>query len=142
MHLLFCRCNFDWQLFFDFQIRKDSSVLIENVSLVINVFNIGHNGNITQSSIHGQPHRQTVEFIRNCIAEGTNTSLNGGGLIQESTGICNLAEGCVKLEEPYKDPPLGWIACVNGDVIPFGIQSTTLEVSKFGGIYVLHFSLV
>lgn len=103
--------------------RKEPPVLIENVSLIINVYNIGH-GDLSCNG--GQP----TEFLQNGLVEVANCSNS----IEASCSLQDSTNGLNREQKPAVEQlPLGWIAIYTGPAIPFGLQPIALEVPTFGG---------
>lgn len=111
-------------------------MLIENVNLVINVFNI----NGPQTGGDGGP--PTRGMLPNGLIQSSTTSTvsPNSGSIDASCSLQNLLSGPeLNLKAPT---PLGWVVSANGDLIPFGVLPTHQEIQCFGGSFRFHDSSV
>ncbi|CAL8071418.1 unnamed protein product [Orchesella dallaii] len=98
------------------EVVSKEPVLIENVNLIINVFNIGNDGTGRVTTLGPTP-------VLSQLPEGIS------GRFPPEPPFHRVVETDEKEEA---SEPLGWIANYNGDDIPFGVKSIAEEIQTFG----------
>lgn len=111
--------------------RKEPPVLIENVNVIINVFNFG-NGEVQQ--IQSSSQRQNGGFTRSGSGSGLSNS-NVSVLHTPVSSSKDKQDVDESGKEQLEQEPLGWVALQNGDLAPFGVHSISTEIPVLGGTH-------